>query len=860
MVLGAALIGLTTLLQADAAPPAGIPKALAETRAARVSAVEYDLTYTLVSHAPAIAAKEQLRFTLRDATKPLLLDFRDGRVETLRINGHAATTSVPNGHLVLPAASLRLGSNVVEAAFTANIGAAEKAITRFEDKDDGSEYIYTLFVPMDADMAFPCFDQPDLKARFRLTVNHPSDWTVISNTTADWNLAMGRSGQTIFAPTEPISTYLFAFAAGPFQKVHSMPGLPGLYVRRSKLKAAEAEAPAVQQTAAAGIDYLVRYFNQPFPFPKYDMVLIPGFAFGGMEHAGATFLKEESVLFRTAPTRTNLFNRDILVLHELTHQWFGDFTTMRWFDDLWLKEGFAQYMAYQSLAAQNRPQDGGSETVWKRFFEAIKPAAYAIDQTQGTTPIYQDIPNLKDAKSAYGAIVYQKAPAVIKQLAFVLGAENFRKGLSLYLAQHRYGNARWSDLIQAFESASGKPLGPWAEDWITHRGMPAVDVAWNCEAGKIASFTLSQKDVLHEGHTWPIAAEALLGYPDGTSKTVPYSFSTPSAQLRAAIGQACPAYVFANASDQGYGLFLLDDRSQAYVTAQIATLPSLFERTLLWGSLWASVQNARMAPAEYLALALRSLPGERDEALTASILGHSATALERYIPPATRHQLTPQFAAVAVDRMMHDKDQDLRIVFFRSLASFAEAPAARAGIRALLAGKIAVPGVALRAQDRWRLVTALVSFDDPEAGSLLADEEKRDPTGDGQRFAWIARAAHPDKATKQAYFKEYLRNPERPEDWIEGSLGAFNAWNQAELTGPYLKPALDALGQIKRTRRIFFLVDWLGSFIGGQQTAAAQAEVYSYLKTQTVEPDLRRKILEVEDELDRTVRIRERWE
>jgi aminopeptidase N len=219
-------------------------------------------------------------------------------------------------------------------------------------------------------------------------------------------------------------------------------GLPGLYVRASRVKAAESEAASVQETAAAGIQYLSGYFAQPFPFPKYDMVLIPGFAFGGMEHAGATFLNEDGVLFRTAPTATNLFNRKILVLHELTHQWFGDFTTMKWFDDLWLKEGFAQYMAYQTLAALSNPangapEDGGSEMVWKRFYQQIKPLAYGIDQTQGTTPIYQDIPNLKDAKSAYGAIVYQKAPAVIKQLAFVLGPKDFEKGLQIYLAGHR---------------------------------------------------------------------------------------------------------------------------------------------------------------------------------------------------------------------------------------------------------------------------------------------------------------------------------------------------------------------------------------------------------------------------------------
>ena len=224
------------------------------------------------------------------------------------------------------------------------------------------------------------------------------------------------------------------------------PGLPGLYVRKSKLEKAEAEAAAVQQVTADGIKYLSNYFAQPFPFPKYDMVMIPGFAYGGMEHAGATFLREESILFRTAPTHSDRLNRDILLLHELTHQWFGDLVTMRWFDDLWLKEGFAQYMAYHALNSL-KP----NENIWKRFYQAIKPAAYAIDSTQGTTPIYQEIPNLKDAKSAYGAIVYSKAPGVIKQLAFVVGEDKFRDGLRLYLKEHAYANAEWNDLVRALE-------------------------------------------------------------------------------------------------------------------------------------------------------------------------------------------------------------------------------------------------------------------------------------------------------------------------------------------------------------------------------------------------------------------------
>ncbi len=862
-LLGAAAI---TATHAQAAP-VGIPRSLAQDRASRVGNVRYNLSYTLVPHAPSTEATEHLRFTLKTAGSPLLLDFRDGALHSLTINGAAINSpEQSNGHITLPAKNLHAGENTVDLAFSANIGASEKAITRFEDKDDGSEYLYTLFVPMDADMAFPCFDQPDLKARFTLAVNAPDAWSVITNT-ASTGTAQGYNGVTLttFAQTEPISTYLFAFAAGPFVKVNEQPGLPGLYVRKSKLAQAQTEAPSVQKTAADGITYLSKYFAQPFPFPKYDMVLLPGFAYGGMEHAGATFLKEESVLFRTAPTETNRINRQILVLHELTHQWFGDFTTMRWFDDLWLKEGFAQYMAYKALATL-RPDDD----IDRRFYQAIKPLAYGIDETEGTTPIYQDIPNLKDAKSAYGAIVYQKAPAVMKQLEFVIGPAAFQKGLQTYLAAHRYGNAQWSDLIGAFERASGQSLHTWADAYIQHRGMPRVDAAWTCDGSKLTGVTLSQRPMLsgvNDRVLWPIATQIAFGFADGTRKTVRAELNSASASVKLPPdASTCPAYVFANDRDFGYGSFPLDAKSRDYVAAHIGQIDDTFQRTLLWGSLWDGVRNAEYAPKAFVHLALDNLASERDESLTASVAGRAQTALRRYIGesatdahsgPTDFNVLSGNFAKLAADRMEHDSSQDLRIVWFRSLGGLANTVSGSTAVKALLGGTLTVPGVQLRQQDRWGLVTALLAYSDADAEKFLAAEKLRDTSGDGKKFAWIAEAARPAAATKQQYFTEYLHNPDRPEDWIEGSLGAFNYWNQSPLTQPFLKPALDALPQIKQQRKIFFLTGWLNAFIGGQQSAASRDIVHQYLVTAPLDRDLRLKILEAVDELDRTVKIRE---
>ncbi|HZS28790.1 MAG TPA: M1 family aminopeptidase, partial [Candidatus Angelobacter sp.] len=647
---------------AQSQAPEGIPRELAQFRAQQLADVRYQLSYTLTPKSDSTTGHEELRFVQNADDRGILpewLDFREGSISSLKINGQSASAAIQNGHVELPAKLLKLGENLVEIDFTAPVAPAGKAITRFEDKDDGSEYIYTLFVPMDADMAFPCFDQPDLKGKFKLTVDSPVDWSVISNTSGTVSRAVsGLSGakRTEFEETKPISTYLFAFAAGPFKKVHDTPGLPGLYVRKSKFEKAQAEAPEVQQITAEGIKYLSDYFAQPFPFPKYDMVMIPGFAYGGMEHAGATFVREESILFRTAPTHSDRLNRDILLLHELTHQWFGDLVTMRWFDDLWLKEGFAQYMAYHALN-DLKP----NENVWKRFYQAIKPAAYAIDSTKGTTPIYQEITNLKDAKSAYGAIVYSKAPGVLKQLAFVIGEEDFRDGLRLYLKEHAYANAEWSDLVHAFERTSKKPLGAWADVWIKRRGMPQVDVEWKCpsKSGTITlpgsqflstgqvqarngtQVTLTQRDVLNEGGLWPIATQVVLRYGD-KEEVSRVEWRTAYTSLFVLHNNECPDWVFANDSDYAYGRFMLDPVSRKAVIAQLGGIKDVFERTLLWGSLWDSVREAEMDPREYIDLALKLLPNEKDESLAQSIIGRTITALHRYVPAEVRAPFVPR--------------------------------------------------------------------------------------------------------------------------------------------------------------------------------------------------------------------------
>jgi aminopeptidase N len=855
-------ITLASAAQTAGLPEPGIAQALAQSRAARVSGLRYELHLAVRPQAETMPGGETVRFTLTDASSDLPIDYREGTVTSARLNGEAITSTLTNGHLLLPASHLRKGENTLVTAFTSRIAKAGAAITRYEDKEDGSEYFYSLFVPMDASMAFPCFDQPDLKGRFTLFLATPNGWNAVANTSVQSAIAAGDMIARGFAETRPISTYLFAFAAGPWAKLAGRPGEPDLYVRKSQLARAKSEAPHVQEMTARGTRWLEDYFQQPYPFPKYDLVLIPGFPFGGMEHAGATFLNESGVLFRSAPTANDRFTRDTLVLHELTHQWFGDLVTMRWFDDLWLKEGFAQYMAYRALGDLDP-----ASLPWKHLYEEIKPLAYGIDETEGTTPIFQDIPNLKDAKSAYGAIVYQKAPSILKQLEFKLGPDAFRAGLRAYLKQHAYGNAQWSDLVGALQTASGQDVQGWANAWVLQRGMPEIATAWSCgRNGRLQHVSLSQTDVLGDRYRWPIANEVLLAYPDRAPERIRVEWNTASTEVPGISGKTCPQYVFANGGDQAYGRFLLDAKSETAVKATLQGDTSARDpllQTMLWGSLWENVHTARSAPRGYVTLALQDLPHQSDETLARLQYARTNSALQRYLSDTARAPFVAQLESVATDRIQNAPTTGLRIVAFRTLSAAAETPAARAALKSMLDGKTTIPGVDLRPLDRWNMVGRLIAVNDTEATARLAEEIKRDNTDDGRKYAFAVQAGAPDAATKERYFTMYLQPPTaagaQQEDWLSQSLGAFNNVRQDSLTLPYLQRSLDQLPEIKRDRKIFYLGAWLGSFLGGQTSPGSEAIVKQWLAQPGIDADLRRKVLENADPLERTVRIRAKF-
>jgi aminopeptidase N len=843
-------------IQAQTLTGPGVSIELAQHRARVVHDVRYDLALDVTAPDSAIG-RVTVRW-MRSDSGDAIVDFRGRRLTAITTNGVSEPLAAFNGaHIVLPARSLKRGENSATFTFVSDIAPTGASIIKTHDPD-GSDYLYTLLVPADANQLFPCFDQPDLKARVTFTLTAPVAWRTLANGAEARADTSGQAVTHHFNETKPLSTYLIAFAAGPWTVTSSTVNgrTISVYIRKSRAK--EADADTLLMLTHRAVTWMEGYFARAYPFEKIDFLLAPAFPFGGMEHPGAIFFNENSFIFRERPTLARRLGRFSTILHEVAHQWFGDLVTMQWFDDLWLKEGFATYMAAKAQYSLD-----STTGAWKTFYQSNKPAAYGVDQTAGTNSLWQRLDNLDQAKSNYGAIVYNKAPSVLKQLNYLVGEAAFQKGVRQFLVDHAYANATWQDLLGAVSKAAGKPLDDFGKNFMLRPGMPIVEQHLTVRAGKIVSLELVQRpaQAMSGAAPWPMRTEVLLAYPNQAPLLIPIDLHDRVTTVTAAWGKPAPQFVFANYQDYGYFLTMLDSTSiHALETGALGAVSDPFLRTMLWGALWDQVRDAQYEPTRFARLALSELPREKDEQIFPTILGRLTTAVSRYASPEKRDAMMPEVeGALWAGAMDAARPYGIRRAYIDAYIGVARTLDGITKLNSLLAAD-SVAGEPMRDPTRWEIVTRLTVLDAPGAAQRVAEQAARDTTPDGRRRAFTAGAAQKSAQVKREYFTRYFSDKSLNEDWVSGSLGAFNAQDQAELTLPYLRPALDSLPYIQANRRIFFLGSWLGAFIGGQRSEEGLAVVQKYLADHPKLPlDLRQKVLQTMDDLERTVRIRKRW-
>jgi aminopeptidase N len=872
-LLGAACAGAPpTRPPGSAAPLApGVPLALARERSATLRDLQYLLELDVTGRD---TARGRVTIHLHRAADAgdLVLNFRGLALPAAEVNGSPlASPAWDRQHIRIPAGLLRTGENQLRFEFQAAMAAAGAAIIAIDEPADSARYLYTLLVPADAQLLFPVFDQPDLKASFTWEITAPADWAVLANGVLAARAApAGGPARWRFHATPPISSYLAAFAAGPWHQFGGREVERGkarsddvaadmrLLVRRSR--AGEVDADTLLALNRRALHWLEDYFRLPYPFDKLDLLLAPAFPFGGMEHVGAVFYNETSFIFREPPTLTRRLARAATIYHEIAHQWFGDLVTMRWFDDLWLKEGFATFLAAR-IQAELNPEGNA----WQTFYLRNKPGAYAVDVTNGTTPVWQELPNLDLAKSNYGAIVYNKAPSILRQLEFLVGEAAFRRGVQQFLQRYAFGNATWQELLASIGKAADTDLSQFGEQYILRAGVPLIETELVAgDDGRIGSLALRQRPAVtlpgDRGGWWPGRVQVRLGYGAGRDTVLTVDFSGERTEVAAAAGLPLPDYIFPNHGDYGYGIFLPDARSAAWLLAHTPTLADPFARTLAWGALWDLVREARIPAAHFAAAAIPAYATERDEQLSGMLLGRLATTLTRYLPPGgARDSLGEALERVLLARVDDAAlPYDLRKAALDALLAGARSPAAVTALHHYLAGRRSFDGKPLPQPSRWSAVTRLLALGDTGSPALLRREQQRDSTPEAARSAFTAAAAVPTAANKATYFQRYFDDTALNEEWVTASLGAFNHDLHAELSLPWLRPALERAEWLRDHRRIFFLPRWLDSFIGGHASAEALRTVDEFLAAHPALPlDVRRKILQPRDELARAVRIRE---
>ena len=842
---------LTLLLLATlVVPGAGIPETLAKERAAAISAVRYDLELRIpAARTEPIRAREVVRFRLA-APHRVVLDFAQPRDRLLSVSrdGRPIEFTFANNHLAIDAALTRTGENELTIEFVAG----DDSLNR------NDEFLYTLFVPARSHLAFPCFDQPDLKARYTLALDVPEDWKAVANGAAVSRTASAGRALVRFAETQPLPTYLFSFAAGKFQvETATRDGREfNMFHRETDAAKVARNRDAVFDLHAAALAWLEEYTGIPYPFGKFDFVLVPAFQFGGMEHAGAILYNAPGLLLDESATQNQLLGRASVIAHETAHMWFGDLVTMRWFTDVWMKEVFANFMAAK-IVNPSFP-DVNHEL---RFLLSHYPAAYEIDRTAGANPIRQPLSNLNEAGQLYGAIIYQKAPIMMRQLEMLVGETAFRDGLRQYLKQHAFGNATWTDLIRILDAKTPQDLGAWSRAWVEERGRPEFTIR---RTG--SSVRLVARDPLQRGLVWPQRLQVAFG-PTAkvalgpTSKVGPYkrtdvaheAVTVTSAETTLKV-PAGASFILANGGGLGYGLFILDERSRTWLLDHLEEIPDAVTRGAAWVTVWDNLLERHVTPQAFMTLATRVLPVEADEQNTQRILNYVTRAYWRFLPQAERLARAPALEMLLREGIARANTTSQKSAWFSAFRDVVQTKDGVAWLARVWRREEKIPGLTFAEVDEINMAMELAVRDVPDAERILEEQQQRIQNPDRKaRFAFVRPALSADPVVRERSFVRFsqLENRRR-EPWVLEAQAYLNHPLREEHAKRFIRPSLALLREIQRTGDIFFPKRWIDATLSGHRSAEAAAMVNDFLASELQYPQrLRWTVLTAVDEVSR---------
>jgi aminopeptidase N len=819
---------------------AGVSRELAADRTARISEVRYSLTFRIPrDRGEPVTGTSTLQFTLKEPSRGVTLDFQvpEDHLQQVRSQNRPIQVQFRQGRIEIPAEVLADGRNTLDFSFRS----ADTALNRQAD------YLYTLFVPDRASTAFPCFDQPDLKARYRLALNLPAGWVPLSNSAAVHSVDIAGRTVVSFRETEPLSTYQFAFAAGAFSVVERT-----VAERTVRLVHRESDSAKLQRNLDAifhwhgrSLSGMERYTGIAYPYQKFDFLLVPGFQFGGMEHPGAVYYRDGALLLEASATPQDELDRAHLIAHETAHMWFGNLVTMRWFDDVWMKEVFANFMAAR-IVDPDFP--GLNHEV--AFFLGHHPAAAEVDRSRGTHPIRQELANLSQAADLYGPIIYQKAPIVMRQLEDRLGPDRLRQGLAAYLQRYSGGNADWTDLVTLLDGLTDEDLTAWSRAWVETAGRPEIRIG---PSPSPAGIRVQAVDPQNAGRIWPQRLRVAVYGPDGTR--------TQDVQLVDAAPQVIPfpvpdgALVVGNSDGMAYGRIVPDP---VYLEGLIAGLDKVRDpvaRSVACLTLLEAVLHRELPAGLALEKLIDQLQREQEARLLQFQLDLAGTLFWRLLDREARSRLAEPLERVLLERISSGDPPGVRLSALRALVSVASTPGTLRQVERWWSGEDQPAGIELGETDLTRMAQELALRSSDGGRALLERQLERitDPER-RERLLFLLPALSPDPATRLEYLRKCLDTVNRPkETWVLDGLRWVHHPLRAASTEELLPPSLEPLEEVHRRGSIFFAKRWLDAVLWGYTSESAARVVEQFLADHPSLPErLRQKVLQAADYLERT--------
>lgn len=835
----------------------------ARLRTERISDIEYDLKLSLDALADEFPGRLDIRFKLTEADEPVTIDFTDGAVDEVRLNGVRVAVDYNGAFIVLPAAHLERGDNEVYIAYRHSYSRSGQGLHRFIDPEDGRAYLHTHFEPYDANRLFPCFDQPDLKAAYTMEVEAPSSWVVVAAARESEIVSLGDRSIWRFEQMGPISTYIFPLHAGEYRVWESdADGIPLRLLARHSL--AEYVVPGDWfDLTKRGFAFFQEWFDIPYPYGKYDQLIVPEFNIGGMENVAAVTYSENYVR-RGNYTREEKERLANVLLHEMSHMWFGDLVTPRWWDGLWLKEAFATYMAFLAQAEATEYRDA-----WHMFYSNSKQLAYVADQLVTTHPIEVPVDDTHYAFANFDRITYQKGASVLTQLSHFVGHDAFRTGVRNYLRKHAGGTTTLEDFIGALEAAAGRDLTLWVRDWLDQPGLNTLRASWSCDEDRISKLTIDQsapagypvlrRHRLQVGiYRWNPDQQAF------ETTVVPVLVSNEKTEVESVRGLPCPTLVYPNHADWGFVRIELDDATLAALPERIQDIGDPLLRSMFWQSRWDMMRDAKLSIAELGDLIVREIPHERSEKVLRQVAGHLTGAMRQLwkLPKhdtALRTELGGRFEDLALSMLQAaEPGSDIQVLWLDTYRRVSHTPAALDRLRKWLA-KGRAAGAQLDQDRRWLTVLRLSSFADEGAGDLVAAELARDGSDAGRRMAVTAEAAVPVETTKQ-YWLDQIRNPDSGLSLARrrAAMNGLFPSHQRGLHAAFAEDIIESLDEVGREHEDAFLSSYsdLIPILCRSESVARLAKAVE--ESETINPNLYKALRIAHQEDARCLAISER--